>query len=125
MGRVGGNPFLGGIGNVSGSATKREAACKLLGLDPTADHHDEHVKAAFAKVLKENHADNGGDGTMDMDALKQARNLLINHHPMSDKNATPVACKFCDGRGSVTQGQSFATVKCVACNGSGEFNGRY
>lgn len=100
---------------------KRTAACNVLGLDPDADHHPEHVYAAFRAKVKDNHPDNGGDGSMDMDALVKARKLLL--EPLTKPGNTPTAgssttCEICKGIGSIPT-RSFQTMACPACNGSG------
>lgn len=98
-----------------------EKAARLLGV--TIGDGEATIKAAFRTAVKADHPDAGGEA-VDMDALKQARDLLLSmaaarfpEGQIADNFNVKKSCIMCKGTGSVPHG--FATATCSACGGSG------
>lgn len=94
------------------------AACNLLGLP--GEYTADDIKTAFRTKARDGHPDNGGNA--DMDALTQAKELLLTSLtiPQKEVSAGRVGpCGFCSGRGKYWAGK-FEMVECPACHGTGE-----
>lgn len=80
-------------------------------LMPDATH--QQIVAAFRREVKKCHPDTGFDGSGSIDALVQARDLLL--EALESQKCT---CKLCQGVGQVRRGMAWGT--CSACRGKGE-----
>lgn len=84
----------------------REAA---LLLDVAVDDAPDVIRAACRRLMKLDHPDHGGTGER-LDALKQARDVLLDH--TRGVKADP-SCRVCQGRGWVSSG--WRVADCPRC----------
>jgi len=69
------------------------------------------IRETFALMVKLDHPDQGGTGTMVV-RLKEAKNVLLDH-----TNGVKPACPVCKGKGTV-KGTKFKPIPCPrGCNG--------
>lgn len=90
------------------------AAALLLGL--TLPATAEEVRQAYVDRVRAAHPDSGGQGG-DMQALKEARLLLMREVNRAVENVESRSCPMCLGRGRVITG--FAAEPCNMCGGKG------